>query len=80
LQALAILAAARPSDTPVIHARNLGRDGEAVELCRLDGFDPSTVDMLSLVIVGACQTRLVERQGRKAFVYTPRGYLAGDTA
>jgi cobalt-precorrin 5A hydrolase/precorrin-3B C17-methyltransferase len=80
LQAIAILAAARPSDTPVIHARNLGRDGESVELCRLDGFDPSTVDMLSLVIVGARQTRLVEREGRKAFVYTPRGYLAGDTA
>jgi cobalt-precorrin 5A hydrolase / precorrin-3B C17-methyltransferase len=78
LQALALLAAARPSDTPVIHARNLGRDGESVELCRLDGFDPSTVDMLSLVIVGARQTRLVERQGHKAFVYTPRGYLAGD--
>jgi cobalt-precorrin 5A hydrolase/precorrin-3B C17-methyltransferase len=80
LQALAILAAARPSDTPVIHARNLGRDGESVELCRLASFDPSTVDMLSLVIVGARQTRLVERQHRKAFVYTPRGYLVGDVA
>jgi precorrin-3B methylase len=36
--------------------------------------------MMSLVVVGACQTRLVERQGRRAFVYTPRGYLAGEPA
>jgi precorrin-3B methylase len=36
--------------------------------------------MLSLVIVGARQTRLVERQGRTPFVYTPRGYLAGEPA
>jgi cobalt-precorrin 5A hydrolase/precorrin-3B C17-methyltransferase len=79
-RALAILAAARPSDTPVIHARNLGRDGESVELCPLASFDPTTVDMVSLVIVGARQTRLVERQGRKAFVYTPRGYLAAEPA
>jgi cobalt-precorrin 5A hydrolase/precorrin-3B C17-methyltransferase len=80
LRALSILAAARRPDTPVIHARNLGRHAESVELCRLESFDPSTVDMLSLVVVGACQTRLVERQGRAPFVYTPRGYLAGEPA
>jgi len=79
-RALGILAAARRSDTPVIHARNLGREAESVELCRLASFDPAAVDMMSLVIVGACQTRLVERQGRRRFVYTPRGYLAGKPA
>ncbi len=73
-RALALLSAARAADTPVIHARNLGRDAESVELCRLGGFDPSAVDMLSLVIVGARATRLVERPGGTAFVYTPRGY------
>jgi cobalt-precorrin 5A hydrolase / precorrin-3B C17-methyltransferase len=78
VQALAILAAARPSDVPVVHARNLGRSGESVELCRLESFDPALVDMLSLVIVGSRQTRLVERQGRRTFVYTPRGYLGGS--
>jgi cobalt-precorrin 5A hydrolase / precorrin-3B C17-methyltransferase len=78
VQALAILAAARPSDVPVVHARNLGRNGESVELCRLESFDPALVDMLSLVIVGSRQTRLVERQGRRTFVYTPRGYLGGS--
>jgi cobalt-precorrin 5A hydrolase/precorrin-3B C17-methyltransferase len=76
VRALAILAAARPPDTPVIHARNLGRDGETVALGRLGAFDPDAVDMLSLVVVGARQTRLVEQPGRAPFVYTPRGYLA----
>ena len=79
-RAIAILSAARPSGTPVIHARNLGRAAETVELCRLESFDPATVGMMSLVIVGACQTRLVERRGRRRFVYTPRGYLAGEPA
>jgi cobalt-precorrin 5A hydrolase/precorrin-3B C17-methyltransferase len=78
VRALAILATARPPHTPVIHARNLGRDGETVALGRLGTFDPDAVDMLSLVVVGARQTRLVDRAGRPPFVYTPRGYLAGD--
>ena len=80
VRALAILAAARPADTPVIHARNLGRAGETVALCRLGAFDPEAVDMLSLVVVGARQTRLVEHPGRHAFVYTPRGYLGDGPA
>jgi cobalt-precorrin 5A hydrolase/precorrin-3B C17-methyltransferase len=80
VRALAILAAARPEGTPLIHARNLGREGETVALCRLGGFDPTAVDMLSLLIVGARRTRLVERPGRPAFVYTPRGYLADAPA
>jgi cobalt-precorrin 5A hydrolase/precorrin-3B C17-methyltransferase len=79
-RALKILAAARTADTPVIHARNLGREGETVELCRLKDFDPKAVDMLSLVIVGARATRLVERPGRAAFVYTPRGYPVTEAA
>ena len=70
-RALAILNAKREPDTPVVHARNLGRQGESVALSRLDRFDPATIDMLSLVIVGARQTRLVERPGRAAFVYHP---------
>jgi cobalt-precorrin 5A hydrolase / precorrin-3B C17-methyltransferase len=80
LRALATLAAARTPDTPVIHARNLGRVAESVELGRLGSFDPAAVDMLSLVIVGASRTRLIERPGRRAFVYTPRGYLVGEPA
>jgi cobalt-precorrin 5A hydrolase/precorrin-3B C17-methyltransferase len=77
-RALAILAGARDPDTPIVHARNLGRDAESVELCRLGQFDPAGVDMLSILIVGARQTRLVARPDRPAFVYTPRGYLVAE--
>ena len=42
----------------------------------LAAFDPSAVDMLSLLIVGARRTRLVARPNGRSLVYTPRGYGA----
>jgi cobalt-precorrin 5A hydrolase/precorrin-3B C17-methyltransferase len=77
---IAIFSAARPPHTPVIHAFNVGRANESLVLSRLDSFDQAIVGMMSLIIVGARQTRLVERAGRRRFVYTPRGYLAGEPA
>jgi cobalt-precorrin 5A hydrolase / precorrin-3B C17-methyltransferase len=73
-RALAILAAARDPATPVVHARNLGRAGESVEIAELATFAPAAVDMLSLLIVGARSTRRLRRPGGGALVYTPRGY------
>ena len=65
-----ILAAARPADTPVILARNLGRANETVTVTTLEKFDTVSVDMLTLVMIGNSQTR-VTKDGR---AYTPRGY------
>ena len=76
-RALAILAERRPPATPLIHARNLGRAGESVEVHRLHAFAPDAVDMLSLLIVGSSRTRLVPRRHGRPLVYTPRGYLLG---
>lgn len=73
-EALQILAAARPASTPVILARNLGRSGETITILPLAEFDPAVVDMLSLVIVGSSQTRLVPRRHGHPLVVTPRGY------
>ena len=78
-QALAILAAHRPPDCPVVVARNLGREGEAVSITTLDDLDTDAVDMLSVIVVGSSQTRRVEH-GSRAWLYTPRGYGAGDAA
>ena len=75
LRALAILADARAPTTPVVHARNLGRVGEALEIGTLAGFDPTVVDMMSLLIIGSSRTRVVERPFGGRFVYTPRGYF-----
>lgn len=68
-----ILAAHRPADTPVVVARNLGRDGETVTITTLAELDPERVDMLSIVLIGNGDTRAA-MVGRRAWIYTPRGY------
>jgi cobalt-precorrin 5A hydrolase/precorrin-3B C17-methyltransferase len=68
-RALDILRAGRNGGTPVVVARNLGREGEDVQVVELGSLDPSRIDMLTILIVGSSQTR----RGA-AGVYTPRGY------
>ena len=74
MRALALLGDGRAPDIPVVHARHLGRPGEAVDVTRLAEIDPADVDMLSLIIVGSSQTRMAPRLHGSPFVYTPRGY------
>ncbi len=69
-----ILLARRPAETPVVLARNLGRDGETVRATTLAALDIEAVDMLTLVIVGSSETRCVARPDGGQWVYTPRGY------
>ena len=71
--ARAILLPARPPDTPVVLARNLGRPGESVRVVTLEALQTDDVDMLTVVLIGASTTRVVTR-GTHHFVYTPRGY------
>jgi cobalt-precorrin 5A hydrolase/precorrin-3B C17-methyltransferase len=77
VRARAILLRHRPAGTPVIVARNLGREDEAVWLTSLEAFEPASVDMLSLVMVGASTSRRVPRLHGGEWVYTPRGYPIG---
>ncbi len=69
-----ILLRHRPADTPVVLARNLGRDGETVTVVTLRDLKVEDVDMLTLVIVGSSATRAVQRPDGGQWVYTPRGY------
>ena len=64
----------RPATTPVIVARNLGRAGEQVRIVTLAELDADMVDMLTLVMVGNSQSRVIERPDGGKWVYTPRGY------
>jgi cobalt-precorrin 5A hydrolase/precorrin-3B C17-methyltransferase len=73
-RALEILRPARPPETPLVHARNLGRPGESLAVAPLAEFDPSAVDMLSLLIVGSSATRVFAMPDGRSVVYTPRGY------
>lgn len=74
-----ILLTARPASTPVILARNLGRDGEQVRTITLGALDPADIDMLTVVLVGSSETRAIPRGDGRSWVYTPRGY-AGKNA
>lgn len=73
LQAMEIFLESRPDTTPVIIARSLGRDDEAVSITTLADMDVETVDMLTLVIVGNSETRMLQLADGVR-VFTPRGY------
>lgn len=69
-----ILLTARPKETPVVLARNLGRDEEAVRTITLGELTSDHADMLTLVLIGNSQTRVTKRGGNQ-WVFTPRGYV-----
>ena len=72
-KALQILGEHRPLTTPVVVASSLGRNDEQVHLTTLGDLDPKRVDMMSIVLVGATQTRRIGARKRSR-IYTPRGY------
>jgi cobalt-precorrin 5A hydrolase/precorrin-3B C17-methyltransferase len=75
-RAMAILARHRPPATPVVIAGSLGRPEEKVRIVPLAEFNPEDVDMLTLVMVGASQSRSFTRGDGRTSAYTPRGYAS----
>jgi cobalt-precorrin 5A hydrolase / precorrin-3B C17-methyltransferase len=73
VEARDILLTERGPETPTVLARNVGRDGETIEVIRLADLEPDRADMLTVIVVGNSQTKMVER-GVGRWVYTPRGY------
>jgi cobalt-precorrin 5A hydrolase/precorrin-3B C17-methyltransferase len=69
-RAIELLAARRPSATPVGWVRDATRPGQAASVAALADFDPGLVDMHTLVVVGSSRTRV---QGGR--MVTPRDYL-----
>ena len=61
-------------EVPVILGRNLGRSGESIEVTTLGTFDPDTIDMRTVLVIGSSRTRVFEGPGGKQLVYTPRTY------
>ncbi|MGE4582874.1 MAG: precorrin-3B C(17)-methyltransferase, partial [Synechococcus sp.] len=59
----------RRTDTPVLLARQLGRQEEYLELTTLEALNPKDVDMLTVVLIGNSSTK--ECDGK---MITPRGY------
>ena len=78
--AKAILSEHRPADTPVIVARNLGREDEAVRIMTLEELNPEKVDMLTLVMVGSSESKITQtNSNHHQWAYTPRGYAGKMT-
>ncbi len=74
-----ILLKSRPAKTPVLLASNLGRSDEQLRLRRLGDLNVDEVDMLTVVLVGASQSRAFRSGDGNAgvggwHIYTPRGY------
>ena len=74
-----ILATERPSATPVVVARNVGRENENVTITTLGEFNVEAVDMTTLVLIGSSRTRTFQHGGR-LWTYTPRGYSDANAA
>ncbi len=68
-----ILLTGRPGTTPVVIARNVGREDQSVEVITLAELTPDHADMLSMVTIGNQTTRAFDIAGR-TWVYSPRGY------
>ena len=65
-KAITILSAHRPANTPVLVASCLGRENERVSVVSLAEFNPDTVDMMTIVLVGSSDSRrFVDGEGRK---------------
>ena len=68
-RAIEILASKRRPTTAVVVARAVGRAEQSVAVTSLQDLDQSSVDMMTLLIVGSTETRSSD-----GYVYTPRGY------
>jgi len=75
-EAKALFLRERPLETPVIVASNLGRPAEKIEITTIAAFDPTRVDMLTIVLIGSSTSRVLTRGTGRRYAYTPRGYAA----
>jgi cobalt-precorrin 5A hydrolase / cobalt-factor III methyltransferase / precorrin-3B C17-methyltransferase len=73
-EAKAIFLAHRRPETPVLIGRALGRPDERIEIVRLGEFDPSQIDMMTVVLVGSSASRAFRRGDGRLVAYTLRGY------
>ncbi|CAA9490551.1 MAG: Precorrin-2 C(20)-methyltransferase / Precorrin-3B C(17)-methyltransferase [uncultured Solirubrobacterales bacterium] len=78
-RAIEVLRTHRARSTPVVVARAVGSDAEAVEVTTLGTLDLDVVDMRTLLIVGSSTTRVISANGHggRDRVYTPRSYPGG---
>jgi precorrin-3B C17-methyltransferase len=71
-EAFRLIARYRAGSTPVIFAHAVSQKDEHIEIGTLAQADAAGADMRTLIIIGSSATKLVAKDGRPTFVYTPR--------
>jgi precorrin-3B C17-methyltransferase len=71
-RAFGILREHRANESVVVFAKAIGRADEEVAVTTLGAADPGMADMRTLLLIGAPNTRALERPDGSAWVYTPR--------
>ena len=81
-KALEFALSVRAPETPVLFARAIGRADEALRILTLAEAHETagSADMATLVMIGASGTRLIAREGKAPFVYTPRSVTKSPCA
>ena len=81
-KALELALAVRAPETPALFARAIGRADAALRILTLAEAHEAaaTADMATLVMIGASATRLIAREGKAPFVYTPRSLTKSPCA
>lgn len=74
-EALAIVRLTLPDTTAVVLVKAAGTPEARVIVTTLESTEPELVDMRTMVIIGAERTRVIAREGRPPWVYTPRSEL-----
>ncbi len=69
-----VLLEEKQAQTPVLLAKNVGREGEALTFTTLGELPLEEIDMRTLLIIGSSKTRLIEGPNNKPLMYTPRTY------
>jgi precorrin-3B C17-methyltransferase len=77
--AFALLRRHLPGEVPVIFGRAAGRPDEAIRIVSLSQAESGMADMATCIIVGTAETKLIERDGQRPLVYSPR-YFNGAGA
>lgn len=73
-EAFDILRAHLPGTVPVIFGRAAGRPDERIVVVPLSEARSDMADMATCIIVGSTETRLIEREGNRPLVYSPRSW------
>ncbi|GLS18336.1 precorrin-3B C(17)-methyltransferase [Labrys miyagiensis] len=60
----------------VILAKAVGRPDEEIVYTSLKAVEPADVDMRTLVLIGSSQTRMIAREDKEPWVYSPRRWEA----